>query len=467
MRDFAKKTSARAKKGGDRFVILFFVILAPAAALVFMATSAAIGTRDTLARFVPRTAAAYLHGGGTGAERILKISLDVPAGVSPREAAIFYAVEDDGRLHRGTLLGWSAARRPTTEEKQALSERGAAALGTLTYFIGDGPLESAARTAQSERRSIADDLELRRALGVMRGIATLQAYADPLALKGSSSYAELLGGLPPVVAGIAPTETLSRAVILPVRTAAAFFPFGFRAPSPRTGASLGAASPLAKTVISSSRPDFDALGLFLGISGGQTGQPGVIGADSAAASLPEPLDAPVQASLFPDPEKKTVLILLRYPTLSPDKVASSIERYVSVAWPERKAFLMPDEDQAVEYKINADRFHFAPLANAPVPGTMTLTLERPSLQLFLAADGHRGSLLAANVALLKDAAMARPKRSKECSGTTSREFIIMKTPATLLAVNPELRQTISSIKAEDIRVDFFVDNILFLCGYTE
>ncbi len=466
MRDYAKKIPNRAKKGDDRFVTLFFVAFTATFALaVFAVTPVAVDTVDSLVRFAPAASIVYIHGSAAGATRLIDASVDVPAELRPREAAMFILANNDGSFARGTLLGWSPLRKPTKEELAALTVRGAIRVAPTTYLLGTDALATVVRSAKAEHHALGDVQIPERALSAMRGISTLQAFIDPSVLKKGPGV-DLLQNLEPFVAGITPTTLLSRAIVVPASTAAAYYPFGFRIPSTTPAHGLSNTSRRAKTVVSESRPGFDPIALLFGV--GKESAIEIAGGNERSALL-DVLNAPVQASFFPDTEKGATSILLHYPTLSPEKIAPALERYASASRPEHLPFLTPDKDLVVELKLNVDRFHFAPLVRQTLPpNTKTISMERPALTLFLAPDGQdgrTGSLLTTDSLLLEQTSRDSQASQTICPRTPSPTSITINAPATLLASQPLLALIIPFLENENFKATLLGDNVLFLCGY--
>ncbi len=450
------------KKGDEKFVTLFFVLIIPLTVLIFAATPAALGTQDTLLRFVPARATAYVHGGAGGANRLIDAFVSIPAELRPREAAMFMYVSSDGSSEQAILLGWSALRGPNEEERQALGVRQAAQLNPTTYVLGGDAVIVAARAAGTTHGSLGDNKVVARALSTMRGVSTLQAWGQSPSLLGTVPMTE--GQSPSLVAAIAPTDLLTGAVIVPTDVAATYYPFGFRAPSGEY-ARTNAVPSLAKTVISEERPSFDPIALLFNLEPAR-GQSPSLGTVPIAQrdTLLDLLGVPMQTSLFADNETGATSVLLHFPTLAPTKIAPALEQYTAAALPERRSFVMPDNDIVAELIFNIDRYHFQPLADAKVPGTLSLATEHPDLRLILATDGKRGTYLTTNSALLDQASNSKPP-SSDCPQLHSQNSLIVQAPETLFASFSPVDKLIPFFKGESIKAELIGDNIIVLCGY--
>ena len=441
MRDYAKNVE-RKKKDGEMFAILFFVLLIPLTVLLFLATSEVFGREDSLIRFVPAKTVLYLHGGGSSAKYLADALMSVPAELHPHEVAMFRVVSDDGTSTDAVLLGWSVLQPPSAEERRVLAERLAAQLGPTTYVLGSDALALAARTAAETHASLADDTPTARALWTMRSISTFQVFVGPSLLDSLSTE--------PLVAGITQTDLLTKAVVIPVRVAALSYPLGFHV-SPSTFSFSPPNASIAAAVISEAKPSFDPLAMLLGDR-------------STAGTAPALPTTPVQMSLFPNADTGEVSILLHFPTLPVKKLAPMIEKYTSVAWPERQTFVMPDNDTALELILNRDRYHFRARKSAPLPGVMSFVMERPARELIIAPNKNRGSYLTTDIALL-DTLHSKPKDASGCPQLRSENSLIVHIPETFLSSQPLVDKVIPFLKEKSLKADLLGDNIVILCGY--
>src|SRR5690606_29867584 len=145
--------------GGIATALLFVVLAIAGAGLTLLATDEFLHTRDTLLRYAPANAVAYVHASRVHAAGALLSTLqDVPAGLRPYEAAVFMMPGDD-KPRRGVVVGWRNVFGPTSMEIANLEAAGAVKLDGRRYLIGDADVAASARVSIAAGNARADGNE--------------------------------------------------------------------------------------------------------------------------------------------------------------------------------------------------------------------------------------------------------------------------------------------------------------------
>ncbi len=454
-RDYGPKLNMARRRAGDSIVPLLFVMGVAFATLTFWLTSRFIVPHDTLSRFVPADAVAYVHANGPGASDVLlSFSPSAPADVHPSEAAAFATTAGDGTVTWGLLVAWDAVRPATDAERRELGDRGATNVGAGVWMLADHAL--AERSADAVRRgaTFRDDRVKTRSLAAFRAVAPIQAYAVPL-VAGAEQLATLrIDDDRPLVAGVTADAASIRAIVLPAEVAAKFR-LGFGAvTSPSAKPSRAARG--ADVIVSGAAPTFDvATALF--------GAP-MPDEDRAVTALRPLRESRVTAMISSSNDEDGTGIALHYPEMNLDAAKKSLAGYIAAVWPRRRAFLMPDADQGVELVYDTDGIKFEPLEDGRLLFP-SVAVDTGIGLLYMSGDGADGSLLASSLDELV-ASQGPRVPLPQCSPSSNETALVINEPA-LFSEKLRLWKDISArFGVKTIVVNEFVDNGISICGYT-
>lgn len=454
-RDYGPKLNTARRRAGDNFVPLLFVMGVPIAALVFWLTARFVVPRDTLSRFVPADAVAYVHANGTAASDVLlSFSPSAPAEAHPSEAAAFATRDEGGVVTWALLVAWDVPRPANDAEKRVLGERGATSVGKDAWIIADHAL--AELSADAVRRSVTfrDDRVKSRALSAFRAVAPLQAYVAS-GLVGAEQLASLrLDDERPLVAGITADTTGIRAVVLPAEVAAKSR-LGFGAPD-AAGAGVTRAVRGADVIIAGATPAFDVATALFGVPA-----PDEPRAESALSPL---RGSRVTAMVSASNDEGGTGIALHYPELSLEAAQNSLAQYIAAVWPHRRAFLMPDKDTGVELVYDVEKVRFEPVEDGRLLFP-AFAVDTGIGLLYLSQDESSGSLLATSLDELI-ASQAPKVPLPRCAPSSSEASLIINEPALFAEKMALWKEFSARFSLKTIVVNEFVDKGVSICGYT-
>ncbi len=460
---FATRT---AKRGDGIIPVTLLCLLAAAAAVcVVVLTDVFVGSRDTLAGYVPIDAAVYYHAERGAAGEPAASPAVLPAGFDADEIGVFAVAAADGKsLDHGALVAWRWPRRPTADEAARLAGPGAVRLDSRTYLLADDAAVGNVTRSFGSADSLAADPAAAKILAAARGLSRTQFYFNPVALpsaaldksdrwlKNGESFAASLH--------LADGRLLSAAV-----------PRALADRLPRLGLALAAGSspalrprPAAAAVFAGDRPGFAAGAVLLG----RVQQAAVslgLKPDSRLASAEQALDPLLRSTLTMtlwSGQAGTVEFLAEYPKVSPRIIELALASYFSASLPDRQRVSMPDGDSYDEFRFNPDKFSFVPQGSGD---GATISDKETGVGLTVKGDGRGGSLVASSpAAMTRRISDAPAVQSNFCLKTPGQKLIIgRELISKWLKLIPEL-QIIGLDKLETLYFTQKTDGILITCG---
>ncbi len=418
------------------------------AAASFWATRVFIASPDTILRFVPPTAALYVHESG---DDVLISALRIPA-LHPDEAAVFAVPTTDG-IHWSTLLRWRM-RPLAADEIAALADHGAVALGRRTFLLGDA--------SSAHGASLADAPRAASALVAMRGVANIQLYANPSAFPAVRDDVPVTPApLEPFVAAIAVHPSSMTIAAASAREAATMRLFGFAMPTEQRPLPSSNRSSADLSLVETT-PSFDPLVVLFGqISELSPAAPASRIVGDAALALRTLLDAPLSVALFPSENGDRVDFLFRLPTVRTGAATTALQNYFAAAWPDATPFRLPDGDMASEYRFNKNSHRFAPVADAN--GAERVAFSGNS-SIIVSTDGADGTLIASDPRLLSMTKAKQPG-NQPCDSAAGTDRLTLTLPPAFAAALPLISGALPIPTLSTLSVVNFGDRAILACGY--
>jgi hypothetical protein len=402
----------RLQEGGDKFATFFFVCLLGVAIACF-AAGGALQYRDTLVRFVPATAIAYVHANGSEAARLA--AYGGYRGPTPREAALYALATEDGHLRWSTLVA--------SEQHESLSS---------TPWQG----------------SLADDRRSMHALTAARSAFSMQGYFMPSAVLPTEMGASLGSG-EPMIFGASRRDGGMVATLLPTGSA-------LRPSSVDTRS--GTMAPVTPE-LSSSSAAFSGSDLPLDSFE-------LIFRDSYAATemTSEALSAEIELRKLLSSGAITVLAgepsLMSFSNLSTDDLRASIENFARLAWPKRADLKLPDGGAATELTTSPDRQFRQDTAEDWI-----LELPNHGPKITLSSHDQKTVLVASRSAVAFDDQYLLINRAN-CLGNGAVEQFIISPQLKLNEFLPPIEHIFAYFGQITLVINRVGDNILNICGYT-
>lgn len=453
-RDYGPKPNAMRRRAGDNFVALLFVIGLPLAGAVFWLTAHFLVPQDSLSRFVPVDAVAYVHANGPDAtDVLLSFSPSTPADIHPNEAATFALRTEDDKLTWGTLVAWDAVRPIRDEDRQLLAARGAAEVGKGVWLLGDDAVKMRSADAARAARTIKEDESRTRALSVVADIAAVQAYAEP-ALFGREPLPLLrLDDERPAVFGVTAGPNGIRVVVMPVDVAASYT-FGYRPPQPAQVRPHRVATG-TDVVIAEPAPSFDVASALFGEP-----IPASLRAEEALRPFSE---SRIETLISSAPDEGGTAVTLHFPDIPLREAERAFVRYIATVRPERRAFLMPDQDMGVEYIFDETATKFEPVDD-PRLRFPAFAADAGVNLLYLSSDGDRGTFAASSLDSLV-AAQGPDTSIPSCQPGSSRAVIFINDIAQFEKNNGMWKDFFAKFAIKTVVVNEYVDKSIIMCGY--
>lgn len=402
----------RLQEGGDKFTTFFFVCLILIAIACF-AAGGALRYQDTLVRFVPATAVAYVHANEAEAARLA--AYGGYRGTAPREAALYALATEDGSLRWSTLVA--------SERHESLSTT---------------PVQG----------SLASDRKSMRALAAARSMFSLQGYFVPSAMLPAELKASL-GNDGPMILAASRRSSGMVGTLMPAWS------------NPYLGGidERSSATTPVTPELSSSFAAFSGTDLPLDPFE-------LIFRDSyAPAEMPsEVRSAEIELRNLLSSESITVLAgepsLMSFSNIAMDDLRASIENFARLAWPKRADLKLPDGGAATELTTSPDRQFRQDAAEDWI-----LELPNHGPKITLSFHDQKTVLVASGSADASDNQYLLINRAN-CLGNGAVEQFIISPQLKLNEFLPPIEHIFAYFGQISLVINRVGDNILNICGYT-
>ncbi len=394
-------TTHRTTQEGDgraSSVTLFVLGIAAIVAGSFLYAYRVSRPLDTIASYVPAEATAYVHLRTTQQHTLAYgyTLFDIPAGLTPNEAAAFLLEDADGGGRWTTVLAWNDTASITAAERDIITTTDVAWLNDATLVVrhDDGKMVSTMLAAKASGNSI-NAGAVANGLRQMRSVAPLQGYVADARLSDDAT---------------APTATVfgttfdddggSLTLLLPLATIPNELPllgFGL-ATAARSTTSLSAraavvsdASVIHRRLSGAAAPPFFVNDDFIAAAR-DYGVPADTSIDVAFRALLEGLHPPFTFSATIDGTA-----LLHLPSTDPEALADDIDHFLGALFPAKHPLTLPDGTTTNEFRRDTT-LPAVMTVNDSSPWPMRVSATHVSgLQLFISPDDNHGSLLASSV----------------------------------------------------------------------
>lgn len=466
------------KGGGRKFAALLVLTAAGALALIVGAiwlTETKLTARDTLSRFAPPNAAAYVH-----ADLAAPAAADfaaaqyqflLPENIRADEVAKLVVYDRDaGQQHVGTLVAWRGRHAPDDAEMRLMTALDAYQLTTGVYLIGDAELAADSLAAYRSGSNLATDPRVVRGLNLMGRLFPIQAYFDPISIPAAAlDETELwLKNVEPSFVGLAENRHGLLAMVAPVSL------------TDRQSAWLGlnptlsskptpAATPRAQVSVVAERNPLNPLTtLFTAVDDGRA-ELSLAEDDhlaKAKSALVEALGGNIEISLIPAGADAFDYVA-RFPNLSPTAIKSAMEAYINAALPETVTLQLPDSDYLKEFRYNESNFKFVSRSDETAVEYLELVPGR--VRYFVASDGNRGSVLTTNAALLVNGNNQTVNPRSHCASFTGTRLLIGTDILQRLLANHRILTSFFGLNKAITGLELVENDnkLLISCGYIQ